>query len=267
MTFARGDEQLARLLVGDQVELAVAVARLDVLQAVVLVGRRAQRLGQHASQSSTRSDSSPRRERKTVPSTPTRSPRSSVEQALACAPRRARRRAPAAGSGRSGRRGRGTPPCPGRGGRPGGRRRGSASSVSSPRLEVVVRGAHRRRSASTPGKPCGNGSMPVARAGARAWRGGRRAARSAGASGSPSRTAGALGRAHAARLQSPTSILVIFSLRAGPRGTCDRDDLAALVPEQRLADRRLVGELALGRVGLGRADDRVLRPTCRSSRP
>ena len=40
------DEQLARLLVGEQVELAVAVARLDVGEAVVLVGRRAQRLRQ-----------------------------------------------------------------------------------------------------------------------------------------------------------------------------------------------------------------------------
>ncbi len=40
------DEQLARLLVGDQVELAVAVARARVAQAVVLVRRRAQRLGQ-----------------------------------------------------------------------------------------------------------------------------------------------------------------------------------------------------------------------------
>ena len=40
------DEQLARLLVGDQVELALAVAGLDVLEAVVLLRRRAQRLGQ-----------------------------------------------------------------------------------------------------------------------------------------------------------------------------------------------------------------------------
>jgi hypothetical protein len=40
------DEDRARLLVGDQVELAVAKARLDVLQAVELVGRRAQALGQ-----------------------------------------------------------------------------------------------------------------------------------------------------------------------------------------------------------------------------
>ena len=43
------------------------------------------------------------------------------------------------------------------------------------------------------------------------------------------------------------SILVIFSLRAGPRGTGTDDDLAALVAEQRLADRRLVRELAARR--------------------
>ena len=41
------DEQLARLLVGHQVELALAEARLGVGEPVVLLGRRAQRLGQH----------------------------------------------------------------------------------------------------------------------------------------------------------------------------------------------------------------------------
>ena len=41
------DEQLARLLVGHQVQLAVAEARLDVGQPVVLLRRRAQRLRQH----------------------------------------------------------------------------------------------------------------------------------------------------------------------------------------------------------------------------
>ncbi len=40
------DEQLARLLVGDQVELAVAVAGARVAEPVVLVRRRAKRLGQ-----------------------------------------------------------------------------------------------------------------------------------------------------------------------------------------------------------------------------
>ena len=41
------DKQLARLLVGHEVELAAAIARLDVLQPVVLLGRRAQRLREH----------------------------------------------------------------------------------------------------------------------------------------------------------------------------------------------------------------------------
>ena len=40
------DEQPAGLLVGDQVELAPAVAGLDVAEPVVLVRRRAQRLGE-----------------------------------------------------------------------------------------------------------------------------------------------------------------------------------------------------------------------------
>ena len=40
------DEQLARVLVGEQVELAVAVAGARVAEPVVLVRRRAQRLGQ-----------------------------------------------------------------------------------------------------------------------------------------------------------------------------------------------------------------------------
>ncbi len=41
-------EEAAALLVGDQVELALAVAGLDVLEAVELVGRRAQALGEQA---------------------------------------------------------------------------------------------------------------------------------------------------------------------------------------------------------------------------
>ena len=44
-----------------------------------------------------------------------------------------------------------------------------------------------------------------------------------------------------------------FFLR--PARDLDRDDVVALVPDQRFADRRLVGELVLERVRLGRADD------------
>ena len=51
-------------------------ACLNVDQTVMLVGRRAQRLGQQRVSRSTRSVSSPRRERSAVPSTPIRSPRS-----------------------------------------------------------------------------------------------------------------------------------------------------------------------------------------------
>src|SRR4051812_2294223 len=40
-----------------------------------------------------------------------------------------------------------------------------------------------------------------------------------------------------------------------PARNVDADDVAALVAEERLADRRLVRELLLRGVGLGRADD------------
>ena len=46
MIFARVDEQLACVLACDQVELAATVAGLDVAQPVMLVRRRAQRLGE-----------------------------------------------------------------------------------------------------------------------------------------------------------------------------------------------------------------------------
>ena len=42
-----GDEQLACVLISDQVELAVAVARLDVGQPVMLLRGRPQRLREH----------------------------------------------------------------------------------------------------------------------------------------------------------------------------------------------------------------------------
>ena len=73
---AAQDEELANLLVCDQVEVTVAVAGLHVLEAVELVGRGAQRLCKEV-QPVARRLSSPRRERKAVPSMPIRSPRSS----------------------------------------------------------------------------------------------------------------------------------------------------------------------------------------------
>src|SRR5205085_3537016 len=47
-----------------------------------------------------------------------------------------------------------------------------------------------------------------------------------------------------------------LQLALAPRGR-EYDLLAALAPEQRLADRRLVRQSQLPRVGLSRADDRV----------
>ena len=156
------DEQLARLLVGHQVELAAAEAGLDVG-----AGRGTSRAAGAATWPAPRSPRPQRqlaaRVRKATPSAPIEVAEVERRAAAPSAPRRARRRGPAAGCARSGRPGRGTPSCPGRGGRRGGRRRGSASSVSSPVAEVGVRARGRRRSATTPGKACGNGSMPAAR--------------------------------------------------------------------------------------------------------
>ena len=82
----------------------MAKARLDVLQAVVLLRRRAQRLRQQR-QSSTRSESSPRRERKACRRRRS-GRRGRGRRAARALPRRARRSARAAGCDRSGRRGR-----------------------------------------------------------------------------------------------------------------------------------------------------------------
>src|SRR5262245_61175548 len=47
-------------------------------------------------------------------------------------------------------------------------------------------------------------------------------------------------------------------LQLGAAGSCDLDRLALLLPDDRPADRRLVGELVLRRIRLGGADDVVL---------
>ena len=133
-----GDEDRARLLVGDQVELAVAMAGLDVGEAVVLVGRRAA-----ATWPAARSRRSAATARRGACGRRSRRRRSGRRgRAPAAAPsllRRGRRPARGAASGRSGRRGRGTRPCPGRGGRPGGRRSGRARR--SPRRRGALRAA------------------------------------------------------------------------------------------------------------------------------
>ena len=74
------EEHLARVVVGGQVEVPLAVARLDVGEPVVLLGQRAQRLAEEL-QDVRRRLSSPRRVRMTVPSAPTKSPRSSSSSA------------------------------------------------------------------------------------------------------------------------------------------------------------------------------------------
>ena len=119
------DEQPPRVLARDQIELAVAIARLDVGEAVVLVGRRAQRLGEHLERS--RRAARPRRGGCASPRRRRRSGRRGrATSAARSAPRRARPRARAAGSCRCDRRGRGTPPCRRRGARRCVRRRGGA---------------------------------------------------------------------------------------------------------------------------------------------
>ena len=104
------DEQLARLLVGDQVELAAAVAGLGVLEPVELVRRRRERLGQQLPAGG--------RQRQLAAAAlegGAVDPDDVAEVERRSARRRTRRRArpcaPAPGSARSGRSRRGTPPC------------------------------------------------------------------------------------------------------------------------------------------------------------
>ena len=77
MTRLRDLEDAPRVGVDDQVEVALAVARLDVLQAVPLLGQRTQRLGEQPELAAASSVSSPVRVRNGRPRTPIRSPRSS----------------------------------------------------------------------------------------------------------------------------------------------------------------------------------------------
>ena len=126
------DEDLAGLLVGHQVQLAVTQARLGVRQARGASPAADAATSPAASSRRPSTDSSPRRVLKIVPSTPSRSPRSSVTSAskrLVAEDVRARLQLDAA---RSGRRGRGTPPCPGRGARARRPATRTRTSVSSP---------------------------------------------------------------------------------------------------------------------------------------
>src|SRR3954447_16216954 len=94
---------------------------------------------------------------------------------------------------------------------------------------------------STPSNACGNGSIPCSRRRsslARRW-----------ASRSSAMTAGSL------EADVDLGDLVLLLLAVGQH---DGDLFAALVTHQRLADRGLVGDLLLARIGLGGADDREL---------
>src|SRR3954451_10618979 len=109
---------------------------------------------------------------------------------------------------------------------------------------------------TAPRKQWGNGSMPSARRRTSlARRGGRNSAPPAsappvaGCSASATRGAG-LGR---------DVDLGDLELAGGAVGQADLDGVALLAAHERLADRRLVGELARLDVGLRRADDRVGR--------
>src|SRR3954454_18115490 len=98
---------------------------------------------------------------------------------------------------------------------------------------------------TTPSKACGDGSTPSAR------RRSSLARRSAPGCGASSLTGETLFGASGFDLRD------LQLARAAARQR-DAHDLVALSAHQRLADRRLVRELRLGRVRLGRADDPVL---------
>ncbi len=201
-----GDEQLAGLVAGDQVELAVAEAGLDVGQAVVLLRRRPQRLGQQRPAGDPQASARRGASRTPVPSTPIRSPRSRsssarhplgpelVDPGLELDP------------ARSGRRGRGTPSCPGRGARPGGPRPGGRRRSPRPAASPSWARPHRgdRLDAVELLRERLDRRPPAA---LRASAGGRRRRRRAPRPSSPT-------------YFDSTSILVIFSLRS-PRGVAN----------------------------------------------
>ena len=76
-------EHLAHVGVDREIDVALAVAQLDVGQAVPLVGQRAQRLGRRSTAASARIDSSPRLVQNAGPSATTMSPASSCGSTFA----------------------------------------------------------------------------------------------------------------------------------------------------------------------------------------
>ena len=242
-----GEEQLARLLVGDQVELALAEARLGVGQAVVLLGRRAQRLGQQrpvldrdrqlAAAGPEDGAVGADQVAEVEPSSALEAPPGRARRARACSwmrPLRSTRSRNAA------------LPWPRRAARrPATRTR---SSVSSPR--AGPRGRLDVGDRARPGRRAGTARCPR-RAAPRACAGGRRAAR-----GPLVSRLGASATAYA------TSILVILSLRALPLGSCTVTTSSRLWPTRALPTGDSL-ESWFRRVGLGRADDRVLQRLAR----
>ena len=241
----------------------MAVARLDVLEAVELVGRRAQRLGQQLPVVDAQRQLAAAA-LKAMPSTPIRSPRSS--EAGGRTTRRRGRRAgveldlPGAVDQVEERR------RPARGARPAGRPGGTSRRAPRRPRGRVVRGADvgdrhdaregvRERVDALFAQALELRAALGEQLGQRfvLGRGGRLLVVRGGRHPRPG-------------LLEPDVDLgdlepALLAVRQG-----DVDDLVALAADQRLADRRLVGQLALGRVGLGRADDRELA-LCRSSRP
>src|SRR3954470_932064 len=195
--------------------------------------------------SCTRSDSSPRRVRSTVPSAPIRSPRSRLSsRSNASSPSSLTRAISWIRPERSTRSRNAALPCSRRAARRPATRRGS---FVSPPGSSPSNGALTSAIGMTPGYVCGNGSIPSAR---RASSLRRRVARSSASP--PAWVLIASGYVNLGDLE--------LELAAGHG---DGDHVVSLAAQQRLADRGLVGEPLVRRVGLGRADDRVRRRLAR----
>ena len=250
IVFGADREELARLLVGDQVELAAAVAGLGVLEPVELVGRRPQALGEQAASGRPAARARRAAGRKRRPSTPTMSPRSrstrqlegllaehvlaGVELDLAAAVAEVEEgglAVSAAGDEAAG------DPVARLGLDP---RRAGPRGRRAPRRSPRGRRTRAGRARSPP---------PAGARASRAARGERRRASALASRASP------VGRSRGRVRDSGLSILVILSFFFGPRGDLDGDDVVALVADQGLADRRLVGELVLG--GLASAEPTI----------
>ena len=157
------DEQLARLLVGHEVELPAAVARLDVLQAVVLLGRRAQRLREHGEVVDPQRDLAALRAQRGAVDADDVAEVDLREQALVRARRRARpaRACSCRRPERSTRSRNAILPWPRRAARRPATRCVTVGLLAGLRAPACA--ASTSATGSTPGNSCGKGSMPSAR--------------------------------------------------------------------------------------------------------